>query len=383
LFSMNNLTGLIPILYMALQIVSRELIGFIPAASRNSTADAAGLNQVIRVPVTPETENQDITPGTPPTNGGTDFGYVDMAITKNKIAKPIIWTGDDQISVGSQLNQMMINQYTQAMRSLVNEVERDVCREGAIGALSAGNVYGTAGQTPFASDLSDLAQIKKLQDDLGTPLGDRHLIINTATGAALRALHQLTNVSDAGETDMLRRGVLNNLMGYSIRESSGFLSIDPGARTAVVLSAAAPKGATSIAVATATGALNIGAIIMLAGNYYTLTAPAAGGATALNITPGLQKDIASGVAGTVLSAYMPNVAFSRDFIYLATRNPAMPQQANRSGGTLLDMISVTDPVSGLSFQICLFDAYRQVRIEIGLAWGTRVINRKHGLLVLG
>ena len=97
---MNNLNGLIPILYAALQVISRELVGFIPATSRNSTADQAGLNQIVRVPVTPETTLQDITPGTPPTNGGTDFGYVDMAITNNKIAKPIVWNGDEQISVG-------------------------------------------------------------------------------------------------------------------------------------------------------------------------------------------------------------------------------------------------------------------------------------------
>jgi hypothetical protein len=380
---MNNLTALIPILFAALQIVSRELVGFIPATSRNLTADGAALNQIIRVPVTPETENQDITPGTPPTNGGTDFGYVDMAITKSKIAKPIVWTGDDQISAGNQLNQMMINQYTQAMRSLVNEAERDTCLEGTIGALSAGNVYGIAGVTPFTSNLTDLAQVKKIQDDLGVPLGDRHLLINTATGAALRSLQQLTSVSDAGENDMLRRGVLNNLMGYMIRESGGFLPVDPGTQTSLTLSAAAPKGATSIAVTALTGILNIGAVIQIAGKYYTLTAPAVSGATTLNISPVIREDIESGVAGTILSSYLPNVAFSRDFIYLATRNPAMPQQANKAGGTLLDMISVTDPVSGLSFQVCLFDAYRQIRIEIGLAWGVKAVNKRHGLLLLG
>jgi hypothetical protein len=380
---MNNLSALIPILYAALQIVSRELVGFIPATSRNSTADQAALNQIIRVPITPETENQNITPGTPPTNGGTDFSYVDMAITKNKIARPIVWSGDEQISVGSQLNQMMINQYTQAMRSLVNEVERDVCLEGTIGAIMAGNVTGTAGITPFASDLTDLAKVKKLQDDLGTPLGDRHLIINTATGMALRSLQQLTSAAHSGETDMLRRGVLNDLMGYMIRESGGFMPVNPGTQTTITLSSNAPAGTKSIAVTALTGTLNIGAVIQIAGNYYTLTAPAVAGATTLNISPAIKTDVASGAVATVLSEYLSNVAFSRDFIYLATRNPAMPQQANKSGGTLLDMISITDPVSGLSFQICLFDAYRQIRIEVGLAWGVKAINNRHGLLLLG
>ena len=380
---MNKLTGLIPILYAALQVVSRELVGFIPATSRNMTAEGAALNQIVRVPMTPETELQDITPGTPPTNGGTEFDYVDMALTNNKIAKPITWNGDEQISVGSSLNPMMVNQYAQAMRSIVNQVEKDVCLAATIGAIEAGNVYGNAGVTPFASNLNDLALVKKHQDDLGTPGGDRHLVINTATGAALRSLQQLTSVAHSGETDMLRQGVLNNLMGYAIRESGGFMPISPGTQASLVLATAAPKGAKTIAVTALTGTLNIGAVIRLAGNYYTVTAPAIAGATTLNISPAIVDDIPTGTNGSILATYMPNVAFSRDFIYLATRNPAMPQQASQAGGTLLDIMSLTDPASGLSFQVCLFDRYRQIAIEIGLTWGVAAVNKRHGLLLLG
>ena len=376
---MNNLLGLVPILYAALQIVSRELVGIIPATSRNMTADNAALNQMIRVPVTPESENQDITPGTPPTNGGENFGYIDMAITKNRIARPIVWNGDEQISVGNQLNQMMVNQYAQAMRSLVNEVERDTCLAGAIGALEAGNVYGTAGTTPFSTSLADLAQVKKIQDDLGTPLGDRHLIINTATGAVLRSLEKLTSVAHAGENDLLRRGVISDLMGYMVRESGGYLPVNPGTVTSITLSAVALKGATSIAVNALTGDLNVGAVIKINNNFYTITVLALTGATTLNISPALKADTASGEVGTVASIYLPNVAFSRDFIYLATRNPAMPKE----GDNARDVISITDEVSGLSFQVALYGDYRQVRIEIGLAWGVKAVNKRHGLLLLG
>jgi len=380
---MNNLNGLIPIIMLALQIVSRELVGFIPATSMNATAENAALNQTIRVPVTPPSENQDITPGTPPTNGGTDFSYIDMAITKERIAKPITWNGNEQISVGGQLNQMMVNQYAQAMRSLVNEVERDVCLEGAIGAAMAGNVYGVAGSTPFASNLDDLAEVRKIQDDLGTPQSDRHLIINTSTGMAFRKLVQLTNVNQAGENTLLRQGILNSLFNYAIRESGGFAPVNPGTQMSITLNAEAQEGAKTIAVTALTGTLNVGAIIQLGGNYYTVTANAIVGATMLNISPALKKTLASGITGTVLSAYLPNVAFSRDFIYLMTRNPAMPNQANGNGGQLLDMISVTDPVSGLSFQVTLWEAYRQIRIEIGLAWGVKAVNTRHGVLMLG
>jgi hypothetical protein len=367
---------------IALQLVSRELVGFIPATSRNMTADQAAVNQIIRVPITPETGTQDITPGKAPVNGGTDFGYIDMTITKNKIAAPITWDGDEQISAGGQLNQMMINQYAQAMRALVNEVETDVCQEAVIGALSAGNVVGVAGTTPFATNITDLAQVKKLQDDLGTPKADRHFVINTATGMALRGLQMLTSAAHSGDTSLLRQGVLNDLYGYAIRESAGFVPIDPGTQTSLSISAA-PKGANTVGVAALTGTLNVGAVIVIAGSYYTLTAPAIAGNTTISISPALKEEISGTITGTVLSSYMPNIAFSRDFIYLATRQPALPQQNGKAGGTLLDTISITDPISGLTFQVCLFDRYRQIAIEIGLSWGVKAVNRRHGVVLLG
>jgi hypothetical protein len=376
---MNDLTGLIPILYLALQVVSRELVGFIPATSSNMSAKEAAKGQTIRIPVTPTSENLDITPGTPPTVGGTDFEYVDMMITKSKIARPIVWNGEEQLSVGNQYNQMLINQFTQAMRSLTNEVERDVCFEGAVGAASGGNVYGTAGTTPFATNLDDMAEVKKRLDDVGTPLGDRHLILNTAAGASLRKLEKLTNVNQAGENTLLRQGVIHELMGFAIRESGGFLPVSGGTTTSVALSGAATKGSRTLAVTAITGNLAIGAVINLAGDYYAITAPAAAGATTISIAPKLKKDVASGTSATVLSTYLPNVAFSRDFIYTITRAPAMP----KDGDAAKDITVITDPVSGLSFQVALYGDYRQSRIEIGLAWGVKAVNAEHGLLLLG
>jgi len=379
---MNTLTGLIPILFAALQVVSRELIGAIPAASRDMRADGAALNQVIRVPVTPPSENQDITPGTPPNNGGTAFGYIDAMINKNRIAKPIQWTGDEEVSVGSNLNQMLVNQYAQAMRSLVNEVEQDLVAEAVVGIAGSGNIYGVAGTTPFATNLADLAQVKKIMDDAGGPQADRHLILNTSASANLRTLEKLTNVNQAGDNTLLRQGIILNLMGYDIRESAGFRILNPGAGSGYQLSSAVSAGATVLPVDTGTGAINKGAIITIGSGTerYVVTENVASGAGAgIPIAPALKFDYATASAVTIGAAYLPNVAFSRDSLLLLTRTPFMPE----GGDEAKDVLVITDPVSNLSFQVALYGSYRQRRVEVGLAWGAKTVNASHGAVLIG
>jgi hypothetical protein len=379
---MNSLNGLIPILYSALQTVSREMVGLIPAVMRDMTADAAAKGQTITVPITPPSDTQDIVPGTPPGNTGTDFDHIDLTISKMKMAKPIVWTGDEQISVGGQLNGMLINQYAQAMRSLVNEIEADLAIEGVGGALSVGNVLGTAGTTPFSSSLSELAQIIRVLNEHGAPVDSRQFVASTAAAAALRSLTNLTHVSNNGNEDMLRRGVFNELLGFMARESAGYKLFSPGTTsTKYLLNGIGKKGATELVIDTGVGAINKGAIITIAGDttQYVVAEALASGGTKLKIAKGLIKDIADNAAITLGAAYQPSLGFTSDALLLATRLPSMPQ----GGDDARDVTVISDPVSGLAFQAALYGAYRQNRVEIGLAWGTRSINPAHSVVLLG
>jgi hypothetical protein len=48
-----------------------------------------------------------------------------------------------------------------------------------------------------------------------------------------------------------------------------------------------------------------------------------------------------------------------------------------------DVTTITDPVSGLTFQVAVYRQYRRVKYEIGLAWGVAAPNGKHGGVLLG
>ncbi len=81
---------------------------------------------------------------------------------------PFQWTGEEQKGVnnGPGYANIRRNQIAQAMRTLVNEMESDL---GKL-ALISSRASGTAGTTPFATNLSDTAQVRKILSDNGAPL---------------------------------------------------------------------------------------------------------------------------------------------------------------------------------------------------------------------
>jgi hypothetical protein len=92
----NTLTNLIPDAYAALNVISRELVGFIPAVTRDAAVERAAVGQLVRSHVVPSASSSNITPGvTPPDDGDQTLGNVAVTITKAKRA-PFRWNGEEQ-----------------------------------------------------------------------------------------------------------------------------------------------------------------------------------------------------------------------------------------------------------------------------------------------
>ena len=75
----NTLSGLLPIMYNAMNVVSREQVGIIQAVSRDATAEMAAINATVRSPVVGAMAAADITAANIAASG-TDqtIDYVDM-----------------------------------------------------------------------------------------------------------------------------------------------------------------------------------------------------------------------------------------------------------------------------------------------------------------
>jgi hypothetical protein len=382
----NTITDLFPDIYAALDVVSRELTGLIPAVSRDSSVERAAKDQTIRIHQAPASTASDITPAvTPPNDGDQTIGNTTMTISKSRRV-PFRWNGEESLSLnngGVGVLSIQQDQIAQAIRTLVNEMETDLAAEH----VNFSNAYGTAGTTPFgtAGDYSDASQALKLLKDNGAPLSDLHCVLDTAAGANLLGKQSRTDFQ--GDVSMLRQGVLLDHMGMSIRESAQIVTSTAGTgSSATTDNAGYSVGDTVITLAVAgTGTIVAGDVITFAGDttkYVVASGDAdvSNGGTITLAAPGLKVAIpASTTAITVVAAAARNMVFARNALMLATRAPALPD----GGDMAVDRATITDPRSGLSFEIAQYAQYRQMQWEISAAWGTKTVKPEHAGLLLG
>jgi hypothetical protein len=309
-----------------------------------------------------------------------------ITITKCK-GSEFGWTGEEQrgLNTGPGTLTVQADLFAQGLRALVNAIELDLAVEAAAHCSTA---TGTAGATPFATTVGDSAQVRKLLDDNGAPATGRSLVGNTAMGAALRTLAQLTKVNEAGTTMTLRDGQLLDLNGLSIKESAQVQSFTAGTAASATTGAAGyAVGSTSIATAAAgTGVLKAGDIITFAGDttkYQVVTGKAdvsSGTAAIVIAEPGLRVALpASATAITVIASHVENIGFVNSALHLVARAPALPQD----GDAAIDRIMITDPRSGMSFEVAIYAGYRKIRAEVTCAWGVKAVAPRHIVMLLG
>jgi hypothetical protein len=383
----NTLTGLIPVIYDAFDIVARELTGFINHAYRNSSAEQAALNQSVSYPITPAATTADIVPGqTPPDDGDQAIGIGTMTISKSKYS-PVRWAGEEQRSVKGIYRDVQVQQFAQSFRALGNLIEIDC---GVTAVAGASRAVGTAGATPFgtASDLTDFSNSLQVLDDNGAPSSDRHIVVNSAAMSNLRGKQSvLFKVNEAGTDALLRRGIVGDVLGYQIGNSAGLTSHVKGTGASYVTSGSTAVGVGSIALVTGTGTVLAGDIVTFAAdtvNKYVVNTGVAAPGTIVLGTPGARVVIGTANALTVGNTFTPNIAFHRMALHLVTRAPAMPIGADgKALDAADDVLTITDDVTGLTFQVAMYRLYRRIKYEVGIAWGTKAVKSDFIVILQG
>lgn len=382
----NTLTNLIPNAYKALDVVSRELVGLIPAVTLDPDVARAAVGQTVYSHVAPAASATDITPAvTPPNDGDQTIGNKSISITKARRV-PFRWNGEEAKGLnngGAGLLSIQQNQIAQAIRTLTNEIEADLATLHA----KMSRAYGTAGTTPFATagDYTDASEVARIIKDNGAPLSDLQLVMNTAASAKL--IGKQTQAYMQGNDTMLRQGVLLDHAGMALRESAQIVTNTAGtASGATTNNAGYAVGSTTFTLAAAgTGTLVAGDVITFAGdtNKYVVVSgdtDVSNGGSITIAAPGIRVAMSAATkAITVIAAAARNMAFARSAIVLSTRLPALVDDEDMADEADI----IVDPRSGLAFEIRKYKQYRQTQWEIAAAWGFELIKPEHSALLLG
>jgi len=382
----HTLSNLAADIYVAADTVGREVVGMIPAVTRNSGAEAAALNDTVRASFAPSVSPTTLTPAmTIPEGTGQVVANKTMTLDTMETVE-IPWTGEGIRSVdnGAGFETIYGDMIAQAMRAHVNAIEAALVAAGRAAACRA---YGTAGTTPLATanDYTAVSNTLKILKDNGAASFDNQLVINTATGANL--IGKQSAVNSAGTESILRQGVLLDMAGMPVRESGQLGSHTAGtAASATTDNAGYAVGATTITLASAgTGTILAGDVVSFAGDsnqYVVVTGDAdvSGGGTIVLQEPGLRVAMSAATkAITMVATHSDNLGFARSAIELAMRAPADPM----GGDAASDMMTVSDPHSGLSFGISIYKGRKKAMIAVDALYGVKAWKPEHIALLVG
>ena len=377
----NTLTGILPILQDALNIVGREQVGFTMACYKNVSSARAGKDQVVNYPTVPALAAGSVSPAaTAP--AGTDIVQANGSVTMDNLRKVSWnWTGEEQRSLegGDKAPFADIAKQTlqQAARALVNEIESSLW----VAAFKGGSrAYGQAATTPFATagDLTDLSNMRRILNDNGAPATDRHLVLGSAAMVNMTGKQTiLMKVNESGSDQTLRQGIVGRVTGFDVHESYPITTFTAGTQAAATTdNAGYAVGAKTITLASAgTGTIVAGDIVSIAGDgssskYVIKTGDSsvADGGTFILGSPGLRGTLSAAThALTTTATYTPNVAFHRNALHLIMRAP----ETGNDGAA--DTVEYTDPFSGLIFQLARYGQYMQSSYELRVLYGVKAV----------
>lgn len=376
----NVLTSLAADIYVAADMVGRELTGIIPSVTINGGSERAALNDTVRSHFTRTATVTTITPSMTIPEGDDQTVDSKTLTLDTTAAVKIPWTGEDikHVNNGSGFQTIYGDQIKQAFRAIANQIETSLWNAVRKGASRA---YGTAGTTPFASNFNEIPQLRKILADNGMPFdGQVSLCVNTTAGANLRSLAQLQKVNEAGSSELLKQGTLLDLQGFFLKESAAVTTVTKGTGASYLLNGALAVGDTTITVDTGSGTILAGDIVTFAGttDKYVVNTALSGATFAIG-SPGSRAVEADNDAVTVGNDFTANVALHKSAAELAIRPMADPPGGDLASDTMV----VQDPWSGLVFEIKAYKGFKKAMFMVSCVYGVKAWKPNHIAVLLG
>jgi hypothetical protein len=384
----NVFTALAPALFSAAREIAQEPVGALGSINMNFDDKGVAIGDMVTIPDSPLATEGDYIPAMTTTAG--DDKTAESLTVSIDYNKDVTWnlTGEQMRSLENATSdkEWARQMVAQGMRTLRNGAEGrllSVIYKGASRAI------GTAGTTPFATSLDEIADMQKIFLDNGAPMADPYLIINTAALNTAQKLAIVQQADKAGSDEERRRGILLRQWGFAIKASAGVQTHTKGTATGFDCTAIEPVNEVTIACDGSNSGTVLAGDIVTRGNeggstadtnkYVVKSGSTLTGAASGNFIlskPGVRIATAITDEWTIGNSYTANVAFERSAVIGVMRPPLIPTSP------LITQMKISDD-RGLTYLLCEIVGDGMKTWRLHLAYGFKVVNPEFVAILMG
>lgn len=372
----NTLANAIPQILAQGLMALRENAIMPRLVNSDYSRDAAEEGDTIDVPIPSAITAAAVTPSyVPPDDTGVVPTKVSIALDQ-WIEAPFFLSDKD---IAEAMKGIIPMQASEAIKALANYVDQALLTLGK----SFYGAVGTAGTTPFASDVQAAVDARKLLSEQLAPVTDRRVVLDPAAEAEALMNRAFQDTSWRGDERGIIEGQINRKFGFDWFQDQNVQTMDSKVvGTVLVDQADVAVGDTTVHFDGITTAAVAGEIFTVAGDtqQYVITEV---GALATNdqdwtLYPPAKVAWANDAAVTPIADNVMNLAFHRDAIAFATRKLEAPGDGL---GSLIE--SAVDPVSGLTLRLEISRQHRRTRWAFDILYGLLVVRKEYGVRILG
>jgi len=382
----NTLSNIMPKILAKGLLALRERCVLPRLVNMDYGNEAAQKGTTIDVPISTAIAVAEVTPSnTFEAPGGATPDLVQISLDKWYKNTPFHLT-DKELTEVDRNRDFMPMQVSEAVRGIANQVNQDIF-------ATYTDVGNLANEDAAAFGVAGITEARKLLNMGGCPNDNRAFVINHEAEATLLGTSDFSAANTNADGGLARReGDIGRKYGFNWWADddcplhTGGTAIDGTSECA----ADTAIGSRTLSIThDASESIKAGDSFTIAGDstYYAATADASliAGDVTISISPALK--VAVTAAGAAAITWHPNtasdtgrvgLAFHRDAFALATR-PLMASASDLAMGS--NMLSMTDPVSGLSLRLEVQRQYKQTTWEFDILYGTKCVRPEYACKV--
>lgn len=378
--SSNTLSDLMP------RIVARGLLRFreqaiLPRLVNSSlSADAARHGDSIRVPMSQPVTATDVAPAAQPQQAAATAMQVVTVPLDNWKSASFYLTDRELMQIEAESGFIPL-QMSEAITALANAVNETILAQ----VETAGTVIGAAGEVPFQNvdsptevwhGANAAVTARKLLNLAAAPKSGRFAVIDYEMEANALGLPQFHDAQRAGSASVPMEGEIGRKYGIDWF-SNDLLPRNKAEIATVGVRSTVNARATTAELKLAFNRVRIGDVVVVgtgqdaSEHQITAASTANGGAHAtVTVSPAFGARIAPSDELMVKRPYRVGVVMHRDAVALAMRPLAAAGLESGANGQIM---SVSDPETGLSLRLEVTRQYKQTMWEFDILWGVKLV----------